>query len=760
MKRHTRFWNQVPVACFLALFLAPNGNSAVTEIPESMHARHWLANTGGTLDNHVQNFLTDMILYSWEQSPKANPLLLTASFWDEGHCGYCSYNTQEGGTRFDKAEWFKDTIHSDRVDYYERKAGKAPVFKRRCQIEHFWGRNFYLNQGPPPRDSLPFVACSDGDTVKSDAVHDPSALAFDNAGNLLVADNGPDQDIKIFAPGNPSKPIRTFGDKGGVFVRSTKGDSTWLPGQAGSRRFWGIRGIAVDSLGNIYVGNTGLPMQTMGGTDIRAFKLQRNAFTGYDDTVLAWQQQGLAFVNAADADPATDGRDVYLNAKKFRMDYTKAPGKSWALTAVTLDPFKYPRDPRLTTPMETEWIRRVGGKRVQYNTNMYGEFVYVARFTDTSEIAIPTAYICNYGNPESVPWADTLPTWTRNESNKKLRWYWVDQNGDGIPQSREFGIWETWGLNSQAIDIDDQGNIWFGGKGIASTQFNEGGMSMIPVQGLLANGVPRIRLDSVVRHSIPFAENEGNSPRIKYVASKDRMYIATSPNAWYSSKIYVYDNYRKSKPTKERCVIDLGYDTDGSDEVHLDQSTSTMTLPFSFTADSEYVYVGYLDNGRYSRRRGEVTIYESKTCQPVGWMAPGKEMAYFAGTIDMVNGLNVSVLANGERVVFEEEDGAGKIIAFKWTPESHTASVLPDAHTPALPKLRWRDNGLGVEGLAGSGMNAIRWLDLAGREIGSWSLPSGASEFKLPHPGHRPGAPTFVELSGPAGSQTLRTPPF
>jgi hypothetical protein len=759
MKSDSSNWKLVPAAFSIALCFATPAISGITEITEASHTRHWLANTGGTLDNHVQNFITDMILYNWEQSPQANPLLITASFWDEGHCGYCSYNTQNGGAQFGKTEWWKDTIHSDRAYFYDRQPGKTPVLQNKCQIEKFWGRNFQMNQGPPPQDSLPFVSCTNGDTIYNDVVEDPSALTFDNSGNLLVADNGPDQDIKIFAPGNPSKPIRTFGDKGGVFARLTKGDSTWLPGQVGSRRFWGIRGLAVDSLGNVYVGNTGLPMQTMGGTDIRAFKVQKNAFTGYSDTTFSWQQQGLAFVNTADADPVSEGRDVYLNAKRFRMDYSKTPGKSWALAAVTLDPFKYPKDPRLSTPMETEWIRRVGGKKVQYNTNMYGEFVYVARFTDTSEIAIPTAYICNYGDPQTVAWADTLPTWIRNETNKKMRWYWIDQNGDGIPQSKEFGIWETWGVNNQGVDIDDQGNIWFGGRGDASTQINEGGITMIPVNGLLGNGVPNIRPDSALRYSVPFEEDNGYVPRLKYIASKDRMYLATSPNTWYSSKIYVYDNYRKSQPTKERCVVDIGFDDNGQSEIHLDQGTDVMTIPFSFTADSEYIYVGYLDNGRYSRRRGEVTIYDSKTCQPVGWMAPGKDMDYFAGTIDMVNGLNVSVLSNGDRVVFEEEDGAGKVIAFKWTPVAHTASVLPGAHSATLPKLRWRDNGLGIDGLAGSGINSARWVDISGREIGNWSIPNGVSEFKLPLSGRRGSVQSFVELSGPDGKQTLRTPP-
>jgi len=118
------------------------------------------------------------------------------------------------------------------------------------------------------------------------------------------------------------------------------------------------------------------------------------------------------------------------------------------------------------------------------------------------------------------------------------------------------------------------------------------------------------------------------------------------------------------------------------------------------------------------------------------------------------------VLANGDRVVYGEEDGAGKVMAFRWTPVAqHTASVLPGSHSPSVPKLRWRENGLGIEGLSGAGIVSARWVDISGREIGTWSIPTGSSEFKLPLPGFRRWVQSFVELSGPEGIQTLKTPP-
>ncbi|MBK9577813.1 MAG: hypothetical protein IPO40_12110 [Fibrobacteres bacterium] len=666
-----------------AMALALCSGVAHAQAPKLANVEHhWLANTGGRLDNHVANFLTDMVLYTWEQSPNDNPLLLTASFWDEGACGYCSYSTTRKGLQVGKAEWWRDTIHSDRAYSKDTK----------CEIKRFWGRNFLDHDGPPPvGDSAPYVTCSNGDTIRS--VIDPTALAFDNAGNLLVADNGPDQNIKFFSL-KPVKFLRTFGDSGGVFARSRPGaKNTYLPGQVDARRFWGIRGLAVDEKGILYVGNTGIPMQTMGGTNIRAF-------APTPDSSLLWENHGLAFVNNADADPVSNGQDLYLNAKRFRMDYSKNPGDSWKFTAVTLDPFRFPKDARLTIPMASVWERRLEGKRFQYHTNMYGEFVYVVRFEDTSEIGIPTAFFNTYGDRTTGWGADSAPTWERNETNTRKRWYWVDRNGDGIAQKTEYGTYDNWNIYNQGFDVDEKGDIWMGGTGDTSTYFRAGGVARIRAGALNAKGVPAFDVGALERWSIPFKEGQGAAIRIKHMAAGDQLLLAEGASPYFSAGIHVYRNFTDLAKRQKVCRIDLGYDDKGK-EVHLDQGTDVMTLPMSFTADSEYVYVGYLDNGRYSRQRCEATVYSATTCQPVGWMAPDSQyLGGFAGTIDIVNGLNVAVQADGHRVVMMEEDGAGKVLAYRWCPDGKpcastsssfagkTAALLPWRAAPGRLDLR------------------------------------------------------------------------
>ena len=82
--------------------------------------------------------------------------------------------------------------------------------------------------------------------IELGAASRPVALWIDRETHLLAADNGPDQDIKIFSDLNTTPKLAgTFGEKGGVF----KG----TPGLYGPKRFYGISGIGTDAAGNFYI---------------------------------------------------------------------------------------------------------------------------------------------------------------------------------------------------------------------------------------------------------------------------------------------------------------------------------------------------------------------------------------------------------------------------------------------------------------------------------------------------------------------------
>lgn len=634
----------------------------------SNYVNHWVANTGSTRATHIQNYLSDMVYYNNTSGffPQGG-MLLTRAIWDEGGCGNCGYSLASGANigRLDAGNLSANPAielasHSD-VAHYNSLT---------CQINNFWARASFIRTGyvgnigdPPTGANAPTVTCSNGALIAAPTVTDPSALAFDNSGNLLVADNGPDQDIKIFAF-SPFRLLRTFGDRGGVYGKANVGKTKTVSGTAGTRRFWGIRGLAVDPAGNLYVGNTGLVEQQNGGTNIRAFS--------HVDSSLMWETSGLAFVNGADVDPASGGNSIYIQGKRFTMDYTKAPGLSWKLSGVTMDPFRWPNDPRNSLGFGVSFIRRIQGKKFQFSMPMSATYMYVTRYVDSSEIGIPTAFFCLgqdfYPGGGLYAWGtDSAPNWVRGESTKRNRWYWIDRNGDGIMNQSEYGIWSNWNGYNAAVDVDELGNIWLGGTGPAITTFGgDGGVTEFVAGALTNKGVPTYDMNNIRRFDVPFTANTATAIRIKHVVANDVLFLAGTDNTYYPDTIYVYSNYSNVAKRSLTCKINLGYDLAGQTNVVLDGNSAPMTLPIAFTADNDFVYVTYLDNGRYSRRRGEVTVYNAHDCSTVGWMAPTAVTGYESGAVDMLNAITVSTQPNRYKLVMVEEDGSGKVMVYRW----------------------------------------------------------------------------------------------
>ncbi len=160
----------------------------------------------------------------------------------------------------------------------------------------------------------------------------PSALYFDaSTGQLMVGDQGPDMNIKIYTIGGAPVQVGTFGIQGG-YLDSTAG----IKGQVGDKRFTRVVGIGKDSTGTLYVLNN-----PWGGT----WDLGRNGNTdihAYDPAgTLLWKLQALNFEGNGAPDPGTDGANFYGG---FNI-YTGTAGGTFV--ANTVDPIDYPSDPRL-----------------------------------------------------------------------------------------------------------------------------------------------------------------------------------------------------------------------------------------------------------------------------------------------------------------------------------------------------------------------------------------------------------------------------
>ncbi|MBK8479075.1 MAG: hypothetical protein IPL39_23170 [Opitutaceae bacterium] len=660
---------------------------------------HWVGNSGGRAgdvplgmtaaqyNGNAGNFFTDFAVVDGEfYFQRPGPYVMTLTDYDEtglfNRGGLISDGTSggtrfvnagavyqggaQGGAREGKSFWMRyppldpdaDTSDAD-APFDSRRSTSAAGLT--AVIENFYGRAFFHKLEPPPTypaPNSPYVSLSDGRKITS--IVDPTSVDFATDGRLWIADNGPDQNIKIFDVSGSGAPqlVGAFGETGGVFAGP-------VPGKTGDKRFWGPRVVAHDWLGNTYIGCVGMSMQMMGGTDIRCF--------GADGT-LKWKVMGT-FTNTGDALPGSDGRSIFLNAKRYEMDYTKAPGKSWSHAAVTLDPFTYPDDPRLLWAMEIPFVRVVNGITYLYLTDMYETFIYVVRFVPGSEIGIPTAFICNtWDGQGDMPYLkDIRPSWVSfpaENANKCRRWMWRDDNGNGHPDAGECHEFQLGGPIEWGLDVDEGGNIFIGGQGPHSNEYKLGGILCIPFGQADANGVPAFQPADMRFFDIPYpmVEYAGAAGRLKYIAKTDTMYLMATWSEFYTQALYRYDHFMDPAKRTKAWVLDLGADDLGLGHPYLDKNTAGMTLPTAFTADEDYVYVMYVDNGLDGRVRGEITIYDAKDKHKVGWIVPGDETGHFSGATDLKYALNVTTRVNGEKIIMAEENGAGKVMVYRWTP--------------------------------------------------------------------------------------------
>jgi hypothetical protein len=736
--------------------------ATVTPLPSTTH---WIANTSGLPPTHIQNFIEHM-------NVDPDGKVLTSSFYDEGG--------NPGGVYKDGALWWRwynnRTIRSDSL---VTRNGSTWI------IRNFYGRAFLGRTGPGPTGrSGPMIVSSKGDTIFSDSalaaakygnvvgnpgelpwIVDPTAIAETNDGKLMVASNGPDQNVRVVhvPPGGALRmdTILSLGAKGGVFAGP-------VPGLAGDRRFWGIRGLGTDSVGRIYVGNTGMPMQVGGGTDIRCFdRLDSATPAGLDTGRMLWKVQGLAFVNTADFDPDSNGTSVFKNAERFHMDWSKGPGRSWSLAAVTIDPFKYPHDPRLSESLEEVWVRRIGGKLFLFLNDMVGSGFYVIRFEQGSEIGIPVGRfgMCFDALDDSIT-RGIAPTWDPEVGdNWKLRWMWVDRNGDGFYQKEEFSTFKLDCGCPSATSVSDGGDILYGC----------GDVGRIPSNGLDANGIPGWDASKITK--VPASELfpvdttfppdvrlgagyllNGSEYRMHYISKSDAMLVTSGRKSTFFDVVARWDDW--SKPSRKLSwvvPVDCKWPSDGKD-VSLDVNSWDAISPVSITADTQYMYVTYMDKGpdtvvvdmildptqsiwgrNRTALRGEITVWDMKHLTPfydsttkkswprptrVGTIIPDGSVGHRAGATDLWYALNVAVQSDGTRLISAEEDGWGKVLIHRWCPAGEACSESVGTRPGIRPKpsLEVVSRGRELRILGDiAPRSSILVTDLRGRRITSWS---------------------------------------
>ncbi|RFU48214.1 hypothetical protein D0B32_09095 [Paraburkholderia sp. DHOC27] len=471
-----------------------------------------------------------------------------------------------------------------------------------------------------------------GDTLPlpDDAV--PVDIALDTQGRVLVADNGPRQQVLFFSKRNGAYVADgTLGERGGIF--------SGVAGQPGPRRFNGLTGVGVDARGNVYVAGNGIgPRYAPIGAGLGA-TLESYAPDGKQN----WQVQGLLFVDGAWIDPARPD-SVYTGNKRFELDLTKPAGQDWKYAGFLSNRFKYPDDPVFHTD---QWpglpmARQLKGHTFLYLTDMYSDHLKIYRFdaAHDGETAIPSGLIAGRERPVAqVPNAPPGGDWI-----------WRDVHGDGRFDSDGFtlntsgtklaGGWGWW--------VDTAGDIWHTSdtKGIRRLHFG----------GLDAHGNPLYAYTDMTSYAMPQPFSELR--RAIYVPDTDTLYVSgyttdAPPVSGFWKEVgrvlVRYDHWSSGKPVA-RYTLALPWDPEAKPV----QTTIGMTVEGQYVFTVEAV--------------GAVHVYDKDSGKEVGVIRAGPEVGQASGWVDVPNGISAYRRSNGEYLVFVEEDARGKVMMYRWKP--------------------------------------------------------------------------------------------
>lgn len=465
----------------------------------------------------------------------------------------------------------------------------------------------------------------------------PVDLAIAPSGQLLIADGGRSQQILVYnkTTSGGAQAATGMGAQGGIFAAT--------PGMPGNWRFNGMTGIGFDKSGNFYVAQNGFGPRAFGsgetgeGTVLESYNWWTKA--------LNWRLQGLLFVDGAAIDPASPN-DVFSGSKHFKLNYAAGPGQEWSYAGFTLNRFRYPDDPAFHTTRNVRGqplVRRINGARYLYTQDMYSHYLSIYRFNASTdgEVAIPSGLLSQ--NPIPGTWPVGQPTYGE--------WMWRDQSGDGAVQATEIQSNKATGnsVYNGYWWVDDAANVWLATAG--------SGIREMPLQGIDSVGNPIYQYSTA--KVFPMPQPFTRIARISYDSSSDTMYISgyTSTAPYVSANwksigrvLARYNNWSSGSPSLQY-VIPLAFDPTRNPPV----------FPVSLAHAGNYVFAA-------EGVTAKLDIYDARTGQEVGVLAPGATVGNTSGWIDTQMGISATVLPSGEYAILAEEDARAKVLMYRWTP--------------------------------------------------------------------------------------------
>ena len=443
----------------------------------------------------------------------------------------------------------------------------------------------------------------------------PSSLAFDPKGRLFVTDQGPSQQVFVFTLTGRPRLVDTLGVRGGIY-------SGPRPGSTGPMRFAGLTGASADAKGNYYV-SCNVPR---GGTLLRAFSPQKK---------LLWELMNLEFVDVADADPKSDGRVLYTADGKYSFDPAGSPGRDWRWLAQTLDPFRYPDDPRLHMPglqCGTE-VRYLGGRPFLCLRGMWQGVLGIYRIQ--GDLAVPCVVLA------AGPMKAERSSWQPKGQPQSGRFFWRDDNANGQMDPGEYTPTDGPTGEYWASNVDSSGDIWQGGRtdGIWRWRF----------LGLDDKGIPRY---ATKPDRFPMPPPFTDLLRTEYVPETDTMYLTgqtkeheITGGEWgtVGTEVARYDNWSKSPTLRYRTVLPY-------------QKGEISAGSFAVAGNLFLAAIW---------KTAEVYVYDNRNGALLGTLKPGPEVHGESGWLDFRDAIRAYRRSNGDYLVFAEEDWKGKTLIYK-----------------------------------------------------------------------------------------------
>lgn len=474
--------------------------------------------------------------------------------------------------------------------------------------------------------------------VRFDARDTPVAIAFTPEGRLLVADSGPLQQVRLFDVRSPTpRQTGALGVEGGI----TSGHS----GTFGPLRFNQPRAVACDSQGTVFVAHGG---STGGGSTVL------EAYAPHGKRL--WHLLGLMFVDLADVDPADDTR-VFSKEERFAMDYTQPRGREWAYRGYTVNRFRYPEDPRLHIWSAGAWVRRIGGRPFLFVTDMNAEHLQVFRFSTPTdgETAIPSGLfakrrIAKDGWPPHQP--------------EKGEWLWRDADGNGTFGPDEFT--PGGGADAPASQgwwADHAGGVWLASE--------TRGIRYFPQQGLDACGNPQ--WSYATARTFPHPQGFRQLKRLRYDPSSDTLYLGGTTDAhrnqhWKPMGPFLarYDGWLKSEGRDApRWQIVLPYGAGAQGHASCE--------PMGFDTAGDFLFVPYTGAAKaLGVKTGRVEVFRAADGAACGHFEPSPDIGEI-GLQDIRESLRAHRRADGEYLVFLEDDYKAKVVLYRWRPAAPSA---------------------------------------------------------------------------------------